>query len=158
MKKIIRKFFFPFVNEKYELENKWWHRLLKVIFIIILILSFVWMLFWFWVVDKVENLVSYENEESSAVSLFSTANANNSQEFWQEDIDNFRDLLSKWVEPERAKNLILQAKWQTQPTQEQWLSDIFKNIWVIILFMYIINISLQFIYYKMFLYIIYWKK
>jgi hypothetical protein len=37
--KIIRKILFPFVVEKYDLENKWWHRLIKVIFILIMIFS-----------------------------------------------------------------------------------------------------------------------
>ena len=49
----------------------------------------------------------------------------NATDFNQDDINKFRDLLSKWVEPERAKKLILQVKWQ-QPQQEQWLLESIK--------------------------------
>lgn len=99
MKDILFKIFFPFVNNKYELENKWWHRLFKIIFIIILILS---LLFFCWYFDYLN--IKY---------------------------------LSLW----------------------QIFEDAIKyNLVEMILSLYLVNISLQLVYYKIFLYIIYWKK
>lgn len=40
MKKLLNCIFFPFVSKKYSLENKWWHRLIKVIYITSVVLVF----------------------------------------------------------------------------------------------------------------------
>ena len=45
------------------------------------------------------------------------ANADNTK-FNNNDIKQFKDLLSKWIEPERAKNLIIQNKQQKQEIQQ----------------------------------------
>lgn len=58
MIKFMNKLFFPFSSDKYNLETKWWHRLLKILYflvsIIILILSFFIIKEWFW--NDLENL------------------------------------------------------------------------------------------------------
>lgn len=43
----------------------------------------------------------------------------NAYDFDDRDISKFRDLLSKWIEPERAKKLILQAKWMSTKAKTQ---------------------------------------
>lgn len=60
MIKFMNKLFFPFSSDKYNLETKWWHRLLKILYflvsIIILILSFFIIKEWFW--NNLENKMS----------------------------------------------------------------------------------------------------
>lgn len=57
MKNFMWKIFYPFDNKKYELENKWGHRLIKVLYVTILIISFIISIFWyyFWINDFIIN-------------------------------------------------------------------------------------------------------
>lgn len=180
MKKVLSRIFFPFVNEKYQLENKWWHRLIKVIFIIAMMLSFVLLVFELRIIDKTNDLFSYT--QKSGFGLIPTASASNdymaeleydikngatSDEIiksypevkWNTKlIDELMFDIQNWATLDEVKSAYPEL-WQTQPTQEKpWFLDLWKDIWLLILFLYFINIWLQFIYYNMFLYIMYWKK
>lgn len=161
MKKVLSRIFFPFVNEKYQLENKWWHRLIKVIFIIVMIVSFIWMLFWFWIFDKTNDLFSYnenlnikEYEDLLQQYLKDPKQDNESKK-------QIFQALQDWEKPEDLINY-LETSWYKLLTQTRqmkpWFLDLWKDIWLLILFLFFINIWLQFIYYNMFLYIMYWKK
>jgi len=56
---------------------------------------------------------------------------NQNTDFNEKDLSNFRDLLSKWIEPERAKSVILKAKTPQWPSRgEMWIQmwkDIFSG-------------------------------
>lgn len=72
MNKYIKKILFPFVDNNYDLELKWWHRLIKVIFTLLIIISLISSMFLYY--------YSQENNNSSYLksiwfSLIPTANA-----------------------------------------------------------------------------------
>lgn len=50
------------------------------------------------------------------------------QEIWPEDVKIFRDLLSKWIEPERARDLILKSK-QPKDINDLWLLEESRQRW-----------------------------
>ena len=81
MNKYIKKILFPFVDNNLDLELKWWHRLIKVIFTLLIIISLIASMFLYYYSQKNINS-SYL--KSSWFSLIPTANDSNNQDLLQQ--------------------------------------------------------------------------
>lgn len=96
MKQVLYKILFPFVNKKYNLEWKWWHRLLKVIFTFLIIVTFIISLFFYYWTNEKNNFFKWK---SSWFSLIPTANADNNTNF----IDELNYDIKNWATREEIK-------------------------------------------------------
>jgi len=133
MKKLIYKFLFPFVNSKYELESKWWHRLIKVIYWIIILLFFIviYMVI-FWLIWDIHWNKTYSWEKltqkysiNEFAELFAKQQKGiwvvNAMDFDSDDVEKYKYMLKQWIPQERADRLIIEYHNSKQQ----------KGIWVV---------------------------
>ena len=187
MKKIIEVLFYPFVYNKMDLERKIWHRLIKVYFVVFMFFIWFVSIFFLDLHQNIQNISFVNKNKVEEDIQKAQANKRTKENLfwdmetfmrdnpWVNDEEAYKVVLDVYKERGWSIEWIdinqeLQALWWTQPMQSQmqtqmqsqeqekyfilnYLFDILK----LILILYITLIFGQFIYYKMFLYVIYWK-